>query len=368
MTPQEYKSRQYSALTRVESILDATGLKAETDTLKESLASALEQELTEDEANALLDKVKSQLVSLLNQALENTQIAFVEMEEPDQSDKELFMKYLQELKEYRKEFSSPTSETRKKINTLLRRSKTNLLNELQSQAIIFPTECLDTILACREVEQENGANWVVEQINEALNTLLEEVNSRLNSNFKAINEILDSEIEALETNYTLNINLGRQNSNSMSDNIFGLARQALPSIGIGSLGYGAAACLLGPIAGIVAGLAAGGLFIWKSQSSANKQKKIMELKQQLSPKITLAMNELKTYVVERYDEYEEAVATSIETMNEAIAMEIQDCLDALKCCEQDSKDFYSQQVLLNNRINALETHIKQIELLNTKPF
>ncbi len=154
----------------------------------------------------------------------------------------------------------------------------------------------------------------------------------------------------------------------MSDDMVGLARQALPSIGIGSLGYGAAACLLGPIAGVVAGLAAGGMFIWKSQSSANKQKKIMELKQQLSPKITLAMNELRTYVAERYDEFEEAVAASIESVSEAISKEMQDCVDALKSCEQDSKEFDSQQVLLNNRMNALETHIKQLEILNTNPF
>ena len=368
MTPQEYKSRLYSALTRVEGILEATGLKAETDALKETLASSLEQDMTEDEANAQLNEVKSHLISLLNQALEATQIAFVEMEEPDNYDAELFKQHLLELKEYKQDLSSPSSETRKKINTLLRRSKTNLLNELQSQAIIFPTECLDTILACQEVEQENGANWVVEQINEALNTLLEEVNTRLGAAFDAVNEILGSEIDALESNYTQTINLGRQSTSSMSDDMVGLARQALPSIGIGSLGYGAAACLLGPIAGVVAGLAAGGMFIWKSQSSANKQKKIMELKQQLSPKITLAMNELRTYVAERYDEFEEAVAASIESVSEAISKEMQDCVDALKSCEQDSKEFDSQQVLLNNRMNALETHIKQLEILNTNPF
>lgn len=368
MTPQEYKSRLYSTLSRVEGILEATGMKAETDSLKETLASALEQETSESEANAQLNEIKTSLINILRQALDATQIAFVEIEEPDNSDAELFKKYLLELKEYRQVLSSPSSETRKKINSLLRRSKNNLLNELQSQAIIFPSECLDTILACPEVEQENGANWVVEQINEALNTLLKEVNIRLGAAFDAVNEVLGSDIDALETNYTQAINLGRQSSSSMSDDMFGFARQALPSIGIGSIGYGAAAFLLGPIAGVVAGLAAGGMFIWKSQSFANKQKKIMELKQQLSPKITLAMNELRTYVAEKYDEFEESLTASIETMNEAITQEMQDCMDALKSCEMDSKDFELQQVQYSNRMTALETHIKQLEILNTNPF
>lgn len=368
MTPQEYKSRLYSTLTRVEGILEATSLKNETEALKDSLVASLEQDIDTDNAYALLNEIKSRLISLLHQALAVTQIAFVEMEKPDNSDAELFKQYLLELKELKQDFSSPSSETRKNINTLLRRSKSNLLNELQSQAILFPTECLDTILACQEVEQENGANWVVEQINEALNTLLEEVNTRLGAAFDAVNEILGSEIDALESNYTQAINLGRQGSSSMLDDMFGLARQALPSIGIGSIGYGAAACLLGPIAGIITGLAAGGMFMWKSQSSTNKQKKIMELKQQLSPKITLAINELRTYITERYDEFEEAVAASIETMTDAIAKEMQDCVDALKSCEQDTKEYDSQQVMLNNRMNALETHIKQLEILNNNPF
>ena len=368
MTPQEYKSRLYSILTRVESILETADKKDGADSIKNILSSTFEQEAPDEEANKQLDEIKSSLITLLNEALEAFQIAFVEMEEPDNSDVELFKNHLIELKEYKQELISPSSDTRKKINTVLRRAKTNLLNELQSQAIIFPTECLDTILACDEVEHENGANWVVEQINEALSTLLEEVDVRLGASFDAVNEILGSEIDALETSYTQAINLGRQSTTSMSDDMFGLARQALPSIGIGSIGYGAVACLLGPIAGAVLGLAAGGMFLWKSQSSSNKQRKIMELKQQLSPKLSIAMNELRTYVIDKYDEFEEAVNAYIETMVDATNEEMQDCVDALKSCELDAKEFGSQQLLLYNRMKALETHIKQLEILNTNPF
>ena len=154
----------------------------------------------------------------------------------------------------------------------------------------------------------------------------------------------------------------------MSDDMFGVARQALPSLGIGSLGYGIAAVMLGPIAGLIAGLTAGGLFLWKSQSSMAKQKKISEIKQQLAPKITLAMNELKTYVLERYDEFEEGISESVKTMVELIDNEMQDCVDALKSCDNDRKAFDAQQVQLNNTMNAVETYIKQLEILNTNPF
>lgn len=368
MTSQEYKARLLSYFPRVEGIVEAVGMKPELDGINHRLVSISEQESDEENNLVKLDQLKSDFVSLLNETLTKTQIAFVELEEPDLTDTELFKDYLEKLKSYKKDLLSNDSETRKKISSLLRRSKANLLNELSSQAILFPTECLDTILSCPEVEQDNGADWVVQQINEALNTLLREVDSRLGATFDAANEIIGSEIESLESSYTQSINLSRSVSSSMSDNMLSMARQALPSLGIGSLGYGIAALILGPIAGVVAGLAAGGLFLWKSQSTIAKQKKISEIKQQLAPKISLAMNELKTYVIERYDEFDEKINESIKSMIDIINVETQDCVDALKSCDDEAKEFETTQIQINNKMNALEAYIKQLEILNTNPF
>lgn len=368
MTAQEYKSRLYTSLTRIEGAVESAGKKDSLHEIKERLASSLEFERADDEAMSELDAIKADLILLLKDALTNIQIAFVEMVEPDDSDAELFKKYLLELKSYRQDLISHDSEKRKKVNSLLKHSKANLLNELSSQAIIFPTECLDAILNCPEAEQGNGADWVVQQINNALNSLLNEVNVRLGATFDAVNDIIGSEIDALESTYTQSISLNRSVSPSMADNMFGIARQTLPSLGIGSLGYGLAAVMLGPIAGLVAGLTAGGLFLWKSHSSMAKQKKISEIKQQMAPKMTLAMNELKTYVLERFDEFEECVLENIKKMVEIIDVEMQDCVDALKSCDNDKKDFDTHQIQLNNMMTSLETHIKQLEILNTNPF
>lgn len=368
MNIQEYKSRLYSILTRVEPIIESCGHKTESDSIKERLASTLEDDCPEKESEAQLNGIKESLIALLKSILTEIQIAFVELKEPDNADSELFKKYLLELKDLKQDISSPVSETRKKITTLLRRSKTNLINEISSQSIIFPTECLDAILACHEVEKANGAQWVVDQINEALNTLFQEVNTRLGASFDEAKEILDVEIDTLQNSYTLAISLGHQNTTSMSDDVFGIARQALPAIGIGGLSTTVVATLINPIVGIATGLAAGGMFIWKSCSSSNRQKKEMELKQQLAPKITLAMNELKTYVIERYDEFEEGIGNSLETLNELVTKEMQDCADALKSCEQDKRNFEASQIALNNKMTSLETHIKQLELLMSNPF
>lgn len=369
MTAQEYKTRLNSILARVEPIAEAIGVLDNYIEVKEKL-SAIKCDNTEDDANnnLNLDKIKTELIAKLSETLTNVQIKFVEQEDPDKSDIDLFKKYLLELKAYRADLTSHDSETLRKVNSLLKHSKADLINELSSQAILFPTECLDTILSCQEVFQSNGAEWVVQQINEALNALLDEVNVRLGAVFDAVNEIIGSEIDALENSYTQSISLNRRIETSFSEDVFGIARQALPSLGIGSLGYGIGAVMLGPIAGLVAGLTAGGLFLWKSHSSIAKQKKIAEIKQQLAPKMTLAMNELKTYVLERYDEFEEGLSGSIKAMIDLIDAEMQDCIDALKSCEREQQQFVTNQIKLNNSMNAIETYIKQLEILNTNPF
>ncbi len=369
MTAQEYKSRLISILDRVEPIVESVNKTDDITEIKEHLDSdCFPNNISEDDAKVALDKIKEVFISRLKETLAAIQIAFVEIEEPDSSDSELFKKYLLELKAYKTDLSSHDSETRKKVNTILKHSKTNLINELSSQAILFPTECLDAILDCPEVEQSNGAEWVVQQINDALNALLEEINVRLGATFDAVNEIIGSEIDALEDSYTQAVHINRHISDSFSDNVFGIARQALPSLGIGSIGYGLAAIMLGPIAGLVAGLTAGGLFLWKSHSSIAKQRKITEIKQQLAPKMTLAMNELRTYVLERYEEFEEGISDSIRAMIYIIDKEMQDCVDALKSCENDRIEFNNLQVKLNSNMNAVETYIKQLEILNTNPF
>lgn len=367
MNTQEYRIRLNTLFSRIESILSSCEKNDEIDVIKRLLASSI-GESSEEEAKDKLDTIKLAIINLLKSTLTEFQIAFVEMEEPDSTDAELFKKHLLELKDLKQDLSSPNSETRRKISTLLKRSKTNLLNEISSQAIIFPTECLDTILGCPKAEQENGANWVMDQLNEALKTLVDEVNVRIGASFDAINEVLGAEIDALDTSYTQHVNFVHHNAVSVSDDILGIARQSLPAIGIGGLSTTLVTTLLNPIAGILTGITAGGLFLWKSHSLTNKQRRLAELKQQLAPKLTLALNELKSYVIERYDEFEEGIGSATEVMIEKINSEIQDCMDALKSCEQEAKEFESKQTLINNKMIALENHIKQLEILMTNPF
>ena len=80
------------------------------------------------------------------------------------------------------------------------------------------------------------------------------------------------------------------------------------------------------------------------------------------------MNDLKTYVQQRYDEFNEARVDSIERMTNEIVTEMQDTVDALKSIENDKKEVAKQLEVIEGQVQFVETHLKQTELLLTNPF
>lgn len=369
MNSVDYATRLQSILSRIVPVFDTLD-KHEVLSLIDTGISEIRDSVEEETVKMqLLDGYKSQLLRSCKDALLDLQVEFVSSDDPDSSDSEMFKKYLNELKEYKQDLISPSSELHHQISSILRRSKTDLISDINNQSILFPTECLDSILSCPEVEQENGANWVVSQINEGLSALLEDVNLRLEATFEAVSDLLGSKIEALESEYgTQTIDYCQSGETTVSDNVFSVARQALPALGVGGISTTLIGTLINPVIGVISGLAAGGLFLYKSQSIYNKQKKVAELKTKLAPKINLAMSELKSYVLEQFDSFDEKLNICITNLLNAINQEMQDCVDAIKSCELERQSFYKHQEAIDMQMVSLETYIKQLSLLNTNPF
>lgn len=355
----DIKRRLSSAISRLEPIINEMNAEAQSHRLLEQISMADDNSI---------GHAKESTIKFLTDVLTQLQIKFVEMEEPDNSDADLFKKYLYELKVHKQDLSTPNSEVMKQTHLLLRRSKSGILNNLSSQTILFTSEYLDTLLNGQELEQDTGAQWLVYKINEALNGLLSDINGQIEATFNSVCCLLGTEIDDLESNYTQRVDLNGSYSDSVSDSVFGMAREALPAIGIGGISTTLVTSLINPIAGVIIGFATGGLFLFKSHSVTAKRQKIATLKSQLAPKISLAMNEVRTFVMERFDEFDEALSQSINSMICIIDEEIQDCVDALKSCEQEAKEFHNRQEVINSHMNSIENQIKQVQLLLTNPF
>ena len=359
MNEVNYKSRLTSVLNRVSPILIEYDKENELSQLHEILS----QELSEQEILI----VKADILTLLTDTLTSVQIKFVEAEEPTTEEVEMFRKYLHELKDYHKELSTPYSEIRKKVTTIIRTSRSTVNAELSNLSIAFPNEYLDAILQQPEMKDDKTGDWVVAQINEGLNALSEDVSARIGACADAVNEVLNCKIDTISGALSTYVHTSSTEV-STSDKIFGISRQALPAIGLGGLTATIASTIINPFLAIGAGLVVGTSYLYKSVTTSDLQQRRLELKQKLAPKISLAINELKNHVLEEFSDIEEQVNDYANETCNIIAQEMQDCMDAIKSCENDKKDFYKKQEIMNGQMTCLETYIKQVEVMMNNPF
>ena len=317
----------------------------------------------------ILEGIKQRVIASLSNIKEMLSYQFSQLKEPDKDEQELFKNRLIELKQMKDKILNPSSEIRKNISHIIKKSQTKVINELTKQSILFSTECLDSILKRPEAKGDNGGRWVLQQINLGLESLAAEVDLRIESGFNEVNELLGEEIQISEGGFTERINVDLTPAErSVADKACNMTRQALPGLGVAGLAAGVLSIFCGPLVYGLGGLAAAAAYVYKSGKDANAANRVYELKTKLGPQITIAMNDLKTYVQQRYDEFNEALVDSIERMTNEIVTEMQDTVDALKSIENDKKEVAKQLEVIEGQVQFVETHLKQTELLLTNPF
>ena len=317
----------------------------------------------------ILEGIKQRVIASLSNIKEMLSYQFSQLKEPDKDEQELFKNRLMELKQMKDNILNPSSEIRKNIYHIIKNSQTKVINELTKQSILFSTECLDSILKRPEAKGDNGGRWVLQQINLGLESLAAEVDLRIESGFNEVNELLGEEIQISEGGFTERINVDLTPAErSVADKACNMTRQALPGLGVAGLAAGVLSIFCGPLVYGLGGLAAAAAYVYKSAKDANAANRVYELKTKLGPQITIAMNDLKTYVQQRYDEFNEALVDSIERMTNEIVTEMQDAVDALKSIENDKKEVAKQLEVIEGQVQFVETHLKQTELLLTNPF
>ena len=322
-----------------------------------------------DYRKGLLCNVKDDLLQALSSILESLKFQSSQLQSPNEEELNLFKEKLNELKKAKDEVTNPNSELRKKVSSIIRKSQTKVLNELAHQSVLFSSECLDSLLKRPEAQGENGGSWLLEQINLGLESLAAEVDLKIDAGFCDVNDLLGGELDLSHSTFDKRIQVDLTPSErSLADKACGFARQSLPGVGILSITAGVLGLFAAPVVAGLAGLATASAYIYKSNKDVNTANRVMELKTKLSPQITIAMNDLKTYVQERFDEFNDSIVSNMETTTNSLMQEMQDIVEVLKACDEDRKEYARQQEMLSKQIGFIETHIKQTQLLLTNPF
>ena len=320
----------------------------------------------------LLIEAKDTLISLLNNLLEPLEYQLSQIIEPNEDEQKIFQAKLTELQKIKSDLNAPQSELRKKINVIIKKSQADVISELTKQTILFSTECLDTILKRKEAQGTNGGEWVLKQINFGLEALAVEVDLKIEAGFNRVNELMGGLIEISEGGFFNQVNIDlTPEQKTITDKACALAKQTLPGMGIlGLTGWVLSGVFTGGatwIAGLGALAAAGG-YVYKNNKDSNVHTRIMELKTKLSPQITIVMSDLKQYVQQRFDEFNDALITEIENTTVSIVEDMQNIVQMLKVLENDKKATIEKKKQLNEQINFVNTLIRQSQLLMSNPF
>lgn len=347
--------------------------KSKSDKMKsssncESIDNALRNIVPAYKMNVLRN-LKSFMLSSLDSMIEKYEFQISQIKDPDSTAQQEYKAKLMELKSMKDDLANPTSPTRKKISKVIHSTQSNVINELTRQSILFSTDCLDQLLKRPEAKGENGGNWVLSQLNMGLESIAAEVDQRILLGFTKVNEILGENVEVDDLGFTERINTDLTPvEKDLASRACGFVRNALPSSAIGMAAGGVLAFLFGPVIGGLGALGAAIGYVYKTNKDQNTQTRLYELKSKLAPQISIVMNDLKAYVQQRFEVFNESLIESFEKMTTDVVEEMQQVMAELKNADDDAKAAAKLKEQVQEQLNFVMAHRKQVELLLTNPF
>ena len=318
---------------------------------------------------SILKELKNFIQSSLNSLVEKYEYQLSQIESPNPETQQAYKERLLELKNMKEDLANPTSVTRKKIAKVIHTTQSNVINELTRQSILFSTDCLEQLLKRPEAKADDGGDWVLSQLNIALESIAAEVDQRILLGFSQVNEILGENVEVIEEGFTERISVDLTPvEKDMASRACGFARNALPSTGIAMMTGAALSLFCGPVLVGLGALGAAVGYVYKTNKDQNVHSRIYEMKSKLAPQIAIVMNDLKVYVQQRFESFNESLIESISSMTTELIAEMQQVMNGLKSVEEDSQSIikFKEQILA--QMNFVISHRKQVDLLLTNPF
>lgn len=317
----------------------------------------------------LLKGLKSFMLTSLSSLVEKYEYQLSQIGDPNPEDQEQYKAKLMELKSMREDLANPNSPTRKKIAKVIHSTQSNVINELTRQSILFSTDCLDQLLKRPEAKAPDGSDWVLSQLNMGLESIAAEVDQRIQLGFTEVNSILGENVEigAMAFSGRIDVDLTPAEKD-IASKACGFARNALPGMGVATMAGFALSLFCGPVLVGLGALGAAASYVYKTNKDQNTQARIYELKTKLSPQITIVMNDLKAYVQQRFEAFNESLVESFESMTADVVAEMQQVIDDLKNIDADAKAATKLKEQVQEQLNFIRTHRQQVELLLTNPF
>lgn len=271
------------------------------------------------------------------------------------------------LSKFRGDLNNPTSQIRLQINSIFEDARNEVQNLISHDGTLLTSTEFDALLES-ERGLENEGKWFVAQINDRLQKLSRKVDSRIESAFEEISESIEKEITNVMDAETFLVSNELKSCSVINSQLaFSLAGKVMTGTLIGGLATAAVELLI-PGVGLIAGIATAAALIWKQVSRETQQQKRISLKQQVLPKINLAITDMRNQANTRFSKFHQNLLLTLQT----IIVETEDKMRTLQTSIQESRTSEHQAkekiAELEQKVKFCETITSQMKLLYSNPF
>ena len=271
------------------------------------------------------------------------------------------------LSKFRGDLNNPTSQIRLQINSIFEDARNEVQNLISHDGTLLTSTEFDALLES-ERGLENEGKWFVAQINDRLQKLSRKVDSRIESAFEEISESIEKEITNVMDAETFLVSNELKSCSVINSQLaFSLAGKVMTGTLIGGLATAAVELLI-PGVGLIAGIATAAALIWKQVSRETQQQKRISLKQQVLPRINLAITDMRNQANTRFSKFHQNLLLTLQT----IIGETEDKMRTLQTSIQESRTSEHQAkekiAELEQKAKFCETITSQMKLLYSNPF
>lgn len=280
------------------------------------------------------------------------------------------------LSKFRGDLNNPTSQIRLQINSIFEDARNEIQNLISHDGTLLTSTEFDALLES-ERGLENEGKWFVAQINDRLQKLLSEVDGRIESAFDEISETIGRDLDNNMVTFNA-CKIGFHDDKHIIRQDKDIIR--LVSSGLGKIMQGG---LLGGITGGIVGFAIPTLatslapivgfativaFAWKGMKAESIAGKKLFLRQQVLPKINLAITDMRNQANTRFSKFHQNLLLTLQT----IIGETEDKMRTLQASIQESRTSEHQGkekvAKLEQKAKFCETITAQMKLLYSNLF
>lgn len=310
------------------------------------------------------------LLSEINDILETVKVEKMQLEANHNTQNNAIQNYKdqqQKLAQFRNEIANPTSSIRLQVNSLFENARNEVLNQISHEGTLLTTSTFD-----RLIDSENGLNndgkWLVAQINDELQELSYNVNLTTKKTFDQISKTLEKKISEVLSDEDVNISDElRIHSVLNSQLAFNLAGKFAQG-GIIATALAIGADFLIPGIGWAVGLMSAAALIWRRLNQESRQQKKMMIRQQVLPKINLAITDLRNQINTQFTKYHQNILQTIQTMLSETEEKMKAIQQTIIESRENEKNFKENMSIIEQREKFLNTLYSQMKLLYSNPF